>query len=119
MPLFTGPASLGYRVDLYTLPDGLFMIHGSGGAMAGRDTICRIRDDRSGLEILAEYDYDAQMNGNMDHIGASETLTEEEFEERYRKDSEDGAKGVAFYTLTADSSVVAAEQAPAAETPAP
>lgn len=105
VPLFTGKNSLGYRVDLYTLSDGSFMIHGSGGATAGRDTIARIAAGGTGLEILAEYEYDEQTNGTMDHIGAAETLSDEDFQERYWADAKPAAENVVFSLVRGDSVV--------------
>ncbi|MBE5999243.1 MAG: hypothetical protein E7237_06490 [Sarcina sp.] len=105
VPLFTGRYSLGYRVDLYTLSDGSFMIHGSGGATAGRDTIARIAAGGTGLEIVAEYEYDEQANGTMDHLSAAGTLSDEEFRERYWNDAKAASEDVAFNAVRADAVV--------------
>lgn len=71
------------RNNLYILEDGSFMVHGSGGATAGSDTIYSLLPDGSGLELIERYEYDEQKNGSLDHIGKGETLTDAEFNERY------------------------------------
>ncbi len=81
--LFDGDNALAYRVNLFVLNDGSFMVHGSSGAMSGSDTICRIREDCMGIEELVRFDYDEYTYGNMDHVSENERLTEEEFQARY------------------------------------
>ncbi len=63
--LFKNP-SIGYRSSISVLPDGTFVFQGSNGAAAGSLTVCRIADDRSGLEILGKYEYDAEKYGDSD-----------------------------------------------------
>ena len=96
--LFTGDLSLAYRVNAYLLEDGTFLVHSSGSAYSGTDTICRIAGDRGGMDILAVYEYDAMANGDLDHISAEETLTDEEFSERYwsKVKTLDQAEGIVF-----------------------
>ena len=113
--LFDGKLALAYRVDLFLLPDKTFLVHGSGGASAGNDTICSIASDRSGLEIIAEYAYDEATNGNMDHISPDgETLTDEEFREQYGNTS-NPADGLELEPLTADVEIVTKTAAPSEE----
>ena len=61
--LFKNP-SIGYRSSISVLPDGTFVFQGSNGAASGSLTIYRIADDRSGLEILGDYEYDAEKYGD-------------------------------------------------------
>lgn len=92
---------LGYRVNLYVLTDGNFMIHGSGGATVWEDTICSISEDCKGLDIIEKYVYD-ESTGNTDYVGAKETLTKEEFEEKYSSKAVDATEygNVEFQVLT-------------------
>lgn len=108
VPLFTGDMTLVYRRDLYLLPDGSFVFHGSGSAVSGEDIICRIAVGGSGLEIIARYEYDGLENGNMDHVCPDgETLTEEEFNEQYG-DVTNPAEGVSFETVSETAQVKSA-----------
>ena len=105
VPLFTGECRLGYRIDLYTLPDNAFLIHGGGGALMGDDTICRIADDRSGLVVEDTYVYDEQANGSRDHIGIHQTLTDEEFQTRYYDGMVSAADGLSLQSVSSGASV--------------
>ena len=71
------------RNNLYILPDGIFMVHGSGGATVGSYSLYSLKADGTGLEFIDKYEYDKEANGSMDHIGSTETLTSEEFKARY------------------------------------
>ena len=113
--LFTGENKLGYRTDLYVLPDKTFMVHGSGGALAGGDTICRIAEGAAGLEILSTYVYDEMANGNLDHISAAETLTDEAFQEKYWANAVPAAKDLSLQNVTADAEIKEISKVTAAE----
>lgn len=106
--LFTGRYALAERNNLFVLPDGRFMIHGSGGATAGRDVICRIAAGGTGLEVIAEYTYDEQANGSMDHISDTETLTDEAFREKYYGQQSTPEEGVSTQNAAEDSTVTTA-----------
>ena len=103
--LFTGDLTPAYRVDIFLQPDSTFLVHASGGAMSGGDTICRIADDRSGLKIIAEYEYDAVKYGNMDrHSKTGEVIKEEDYNGEYGKmDTPD--KGVSFTPVNEEAQV--------------
>ncbi|MDO5132290.1 MAG: hypothetical protein Q4D81_04805, partial [Eubacteriales bacterium] len=118
--LFRGPYGLGERTILFTLPDKTFMIRASGGAFSGGETFCRIAEDLSGLETIAEYEYDERANGNLDRIatenhpassgdGGEEqwpaTITDEEFQERFVEKASSPADGISFEPVSADASV--------------
>lgn len=103
--LFTGSLTPAYRVDVLLLLDGRFIVHGSGGATSGSDTICRIADDASGLEIAAEYTYDASENGNMDHYSPTgEVVTEADFYELFGTTT-NPADGISFTPASEDAEV--------------
>ncbi len=103
--LFTGSLTPAYRVDVLLLPDGRFIVHGSGGATSGSDTICRIADDASGLEIAAEYTYDASENGNMDHYSPTgEVVAEADFYELFGTTT-NPADGISFTPVSEDAEV--------------
>lgn len=117
--LFTGNLTPAYRVDIFLQPDSTFLVHASGGAMSGGDIICRIADDRSGLKIIAEYEYDAVKYGNMDrHSKTGEVIKEEEYNGEYgAMDTPD--KGVSFTPVSEEVQVTlpgAAEEADAEST---
>ena len=97
--LFQGEHALGERTALYTLPDRTFLYHASGGAAAGGDMICRIAEGGTGLEVLAEYEYDEQKNGTTDHIGREETLTDEQFREKYQSKAKKAEDGLDFRNM--------------------
>ena len=103
--LFTGDLTPAYRVDIFLQPDSTFLVHASGGAMSGGDTICRIADDRSGLKIIAEYEYDAVKYGNMDrHSKTGEVIKEEDYNGEYgTMDTPD--KGVSFTPVNEEAQV--------------
>ena len=103
--LFTGDLTPAYRVDIFLQPDSTFLVHASGGAMSGGDTICRIADDRSGLKIIAEYEYDAVKYGNMDrHSKKGEVIKEEDYNGEYgTMDTPD--KGVSFTPVNEEAQV--------------
>ncbi len=103
--LFTGDLTPAYRVDIFLQPDSTFLVHASGGAMSGGDTICRIADDRSGLKIIAEYEYDAVKYGNMDrHSKTGEVIKEEDYNGEYgTMDTPD--KGVSFTPVNQEAQV--------------
>lgn len=103
--LFTGSITPAYRVDVFSLPDEEFLVHSSGGAASGGDTICRIKEDASGMKIIAEYEYDATKTGNLDHISKTgEVLTEEEFYDKYSETS-NPADGLSFEKVSEDAEV--------------
>ena len=104
--LFTGDLTPAYRVDIFLQPDSTFLVHASGGAMSGGDTICRIADDRSGLKIIAEYEYDAVKYGNMDrHSKTGEVIKEEDYNGEYgTMDTPD--KGVSFTPVNEEAQVI-------------
>ena len=103
--LFTGDLTPAYRVDIFLQPESTFLVHASGGAMSGGDTICRIADDRSGLKIIAEYEYDAVKYGNMDrHSKTGEVIKEEDYNGEYgTMDTPD--KGVSFTPVNEEAQV--------------
>ena len=103
--LFTGDLTPAYRVDIFLQPDSTFLVHASGGAMSGGDTICRIADDRSSLKIIAEYEYDAVKYGNMDrHSKTGEVIKEEDYNGEYgTMDTPD--KGVSFTPVNEEAQV--------------
>lgn len=106
--LFTGNFTPAYRVAVFLGPDNTFIVHGSGGAMSGGDTICCIADDRSGLKIIAEYEYDSVTYGNMDrHSKTGEVIKEEEYNAKYGQygmmDTPD--KGVSFTPVSEEAQV--------------
>ena len=94
---------LRYRIDAFVLPEGTFVIHGSGGATAGIDTICTIAEDCTGFDVVATYEYDEAANGTMDHFSDDETLGDEEFQEKYFSKAVDAAEfgGIEFSPLMA------------------
>lgn len=103
--LFTGSINPAYRVDVFSLPDEEFLVHSSGGAASGGDTICRIAEDASGMKIIAEYEYDATKTGNLDHISKTgEVLTEEEFYDKYSETS-NPADGLTYEKVSEDAVV--------------
>lgn len=118
--LFKDHFGLDYRVTLSVLEDKTFLIRASGGASAGRVTICRINKALNGLEMIAEYEYDEQKNGNTDLIstGAAEgsqssedggnenseeklpqRMTQDEYNERYSKKASSAEEGISFKVL--------------------
>ena len=83
---------MGYRINLNVLPDGNFMIHGSGGVSTWSDTICKISEDGKSLDIIEKYLYDEISTGSTDYVGEKETLTAEEFDEKYGSKAVDATK---------------------------
>lgn len=103
--LFTGSLTPAYRVDVFALPNAEFLVHSSGGAASGGDTICRIAKNAAGMEIIAEYEYDATQNGNLDHISKTgEVLTEDEFYQKY-SETKNPADGITFEKVSEDAAV--------------
>lgn len=103
--LFTGSLTPAYRVDVFSLPNAEFLVHSSGGAASGGDTICRIADDASGMQILADYEYDATQNGNLDHISKTgEVLTEEDFYAKY-SETANPVEGLSLNKVSEDAAV--------------
>ena len=103
--LFTGSITPAYRVDVFSLPNAEFLVHSSGGAASGGDTICRIADDASGMQIIADYEYDATKNGNLDHISKTgEVLTEDEFYAKY-SDTKNPVEGLVLNKVSEDAAV--------------
>ena len=103
--LFTGSLTPAYRVDIFSLPNAEFLVHSSGGAASGGDTICRIADDASGMQIIADYEYDATKNGNLDHISKTgEVLTEDEFYAKY-SDTKNPVEGLSLNKVSEDAAV--------------
>ena len=99
--LLTGRFEMGQRAYLEVLPDSAFRVRASGGASSGYEIICRIAADRSGMEVIAEYEYDEAKYGSMDHVSPTgERLTMEEFNERYGNTS-DPATGITFTAIGA------------------
>ena len=92
---------LGYRINLNVLPDGTFMIFGGGGIKTWSDTICRISDDKTGLDIIAKYVYDEMTTGSTDYVSDTETLTSKEFDEKYGSKAVDATEvsGIRFSLL--------------------
>lgn len=103
--LFTGSLTPAYRVDVFSLPNEEFIVHSSGGAASGGDTICRIADDVSGLQIIADYEYDAVKYGNLDHISKTgDVMTEEDFYAKYSETS-NPVDGLSLKQVSEDASV--------------
>ena len=103
--LFTGSLTPAYRVDVFSLPNQEFIVHSSGGAASGGDTICRIADDVSGLQIIADYEYDAVKYGNLDHISKTgEVMTEADFYAKYSETS-NPVDGLSLKQVSQDASV--------------
>ena len=92
---------LEYRVNLYVLHDGRLMVHESGSAASGRDTICEIAEDRNGVFILERYEYDETKYGDMGHYGEGGSLTDEEFNDQYWNHAVEAAQlpDIEFFVL--------------------
>ncbi len=83
---------LGYRINLNVLPDGTFMIHGSGGANTWSDTICKISENGKSLDIIEKYIYDEMSTGSTSYVGENEILTADVFDEKYGSKAVDATK---------------------------
>ncbi|MBE6006733.1 MAG: hypothetical protein E7238_06235 [Sarcina sp.] len=103
--LFTEPWNLGERSSLYCLPDKTFLLHQSGGAATGCDTICRIAKGGKGLEIIGAYEYDELTNGNMDYVSDKERIPFEQFQEKYWKEAVEAGEGIEFSVIDDGSTV--------------
>ena len=120
--LFRDHFSLDYRITLSVLEDKSFLIRASGGASAGRVTICRINKSRNGLEMIVEYEYDEQKNGNTDYISTKaaenaqssegstgegneqmpQRMTQDEYNKRIAGRASSAEEGISFKILAAD-----------------
>ena len=89
-----------YRVSLYALADGRFIIHGSGGVSYWTETVYQIAADRSGPELVEEYVHDETGYGDTDYHSASGVLSAAEFDALYTNQRRNPAEGVEFTQLT-------------------
>ena len=93
--------NLGYRTYLEILDNGELNIHGSNSAASGTETICRIADDRNGLEITETFTYDYEKDANGNLTGDRGTvLSRDEFQSLYSGSTEPVYEDGATYPVS-------------------
>ena len=96
-----GDFRLGYRTFVVCLADGTMRIHGSNSAASGSETICRIADDRNGLEIIENFTYDYETDPNGTYYGDKGTvLSPGDFEASYASDTPPVYEDIPRYPLS-------------------